>query len=93
MAISENQFYLYCVDDDAIAYQTYEEALKAACRQMGSSEFVDCNPDKALNVSLYFPKVDREITIRRKLFTYNANIPLITHIDYVCDTNYKNLGI
>lgn len=94
MTIPNSQFYLYCSDVDSLAYQTYEEALKAACRQLGSSEFVDCTPDNALHVTLYFPKVDREINIHRKLFTYNANLPLITHIDYVHNAavDYKNIG-
>lgn len=95
MLIPQSQFYVFVVEDGAILCQTFEEALNKACEIAKSTEFVDLTPNEYFEVVLAFPKTRKKITIQRKLFTYNKELPLATpNVSYDQKTyDYRNIGV
>lgn len=95
MTVPSSQFHLFWIDGFHFLYQTYEEALVEACRICKSAEFVDLDPDSILDVTLFFPKNGRKITICSGLFTYSSALPLVTGPRYDEQKTYefKNLGV
>lgn len=77
MTVPKSQFHLFWIESNPFLYQTYEEALKVACQEADSAEFVDLDPDSITKATLFFPKSKKKITIYSKLFTYNPELPLI----------------
>lgn len=78
VGIPKTQFYLFTVDSDVFLHQTFDSALRTACKKAGSAVFSEL-PFPETNsfvITYYFPETDKTICIRRYLFTYDENLSL-----------------